>query len=134
MMGFHFGIRQDPATGTTLDFIAYIRVGASVDLLGIVGVSIDIYLGLGFVPKICLPPSQRPGILGVVSGVASVTVGVHVPFVDKSFALTFERSFAIPARASVPLVGTVSLPILSDPSFDEMMTIDEWQAYCEAYA
>jgi hypothetical protein len=105
-----------------------------VDLLGIVGVSIDIYLGLGFVPKICLPPSQRPGILGVVSGVASVTVGVHVLFVDKSFTLTFERSFAIPARASVPLVGTVSLPILSDPSFDEMMTIDEWQAYCEAYA
>jgi hypothetical protein len=133
MMGFYFGIRQSAASGPTLDFIAYIRVGASVDLLGIVGVSIDIYLGLGFVPKIALPPSQRPGILGVVSGVASVTVGVHVLFVDKSFTLTFERSFAIPARAGVPLVGTVSLPILKDPSFEEMMTIDEWQAYCEAH-
>ncbi len=134
MMGFHFGIRQSASGGPMLDFVAYIRVGASVDLLGIVGVSIDIYLGLGFVPKFVLPPSQRPGILGVVSGVASVTVGVHVLFVDKSFTLTFERSFAIPARADVPLVGTVSLPILSDPSFDEMLTIDDWQDYCEAYA
>src|SRR5262249_12826366 len=32
MMGFHFGIRQSAANGPTLDFIAYIRVGASVDL------------------------------------------------------------------------------------------------------
>jgi hypothetical protein len=134
LMGFYFGIRKDAQGATTLDFTAYIRVGASVDLLGIVGVSIDIYLGLGFIPKIALPPEQRPGVLGVVSGVASVTVGVHVLFVDKSFTLTFERSFTVPARAGVPLVGTVSLPILSDPSFDEMLTIDEWQAYCEAYA
>jgi hypothetical protein len=133
MIGFHFGIKQADGGGILMDFTAYIRVGASVDLLGLVGISVDIYLGLGFTPKFAMhpPPSN---ILGVVSGVASVTVGVHVLFVDKTFQLSFERSFAIPARASIPVIGTITLPILADPSFDEMISTDDWQQYCLAYA
>jgi hypothetical protein len=133
MIGFHFGIRQADGGGVLMDFTAYIRVGASVDILGIVGISIDIYLGLGFTPKFLMSPPPS-GILGVVSGVASVTVGVHILFVDKTFQLTFERSFNIPARADIPLIGTVSLPILGDPSFDEMISPDDWQQYCQAFA
>jgi hypothetical protein len=133
MMGFHFGMRQADQGGVSLDFTAYIRVGASVDLLGLIGISIDIYLGLGFTPKIAMtnPPS---GILGIVSGVAAVTVGVHVLFTDKSFTLSFERTFVIPARVNLPLVGTVSLPILADPSFDEMVSVEDWQGYSDAFA
>jgi hypothetical protein len=133
MIGFHFGIRQADGGGILMDFTAYIRVGASVDLLGLVGISVDIYLGLGFTPKFLMNPPPS-GILGVVSGVASVTVGVHLLFVDKTFQLTFERSFTIPARASIPLIGTVSLPILADPSFDEMISPDDWQQYCQSFA
>jgi hypothetical protein len=124
LMGFHFAFRQDKS----LDFSAYIRVGASVSLLGIVSVSIDIYLGLGFSPR------KAPGIIGVVSGIGAVIVGVHVLFVHKSFTLTFERHFDIPARANVPLVGGVPLPILADPSFDDLVSIDDWQRYCQAFA
>jgi hypothetical protein len=133
MIGFHFGIRQAGDGGILMDFTAYIRVGASVDLLGIVSISVDFYLGLGFTPKFVMKPPPE-GILGVVSGVASVTVGVHVLFVDKTFQLTFERSFTIPARAHIPLIGTISLPILADPSFDEMISSDDWQQYCQAFA
>ena len=133
MIGFHFGIRPADGGGILMDFTAYIRVGASVDLLGIVGISVDFYLGLGFTPKFVMKPPPE-GILGVVSGVASVTVGVHVLFIDKTFQLTFERSFNIPARAHIPLIGTVSLPILDDPSFDEMISPDDWQQYCQAFA
>ena len=39
MIGFHFGIRQADGGGILMDFTAYIRVGASVDLLGIVRIS-----------------------------------------------------------------------------------------------
>jgi hypothetical protein len=127
LIGFHFGIRQD-GDGMLMDFTAYIRVGASVDLLGLVGISVDIYLGLGFTPKFFIdnPP---PNILGVVSGAASVTVGVHLLFIDKTFQLTFERSFEIPAR-----IGTFTLPILKDPPFDEMISPSDWQQYCQAFA
>jgi len=133
MIGFHFGIRQADGGGILMDFTAYIRVGASVDLLGIVSISVDFYLGLGFTPKFVMKPPPD-GILGVVSGVASVTVGVHVLFIDKTFQLTFERSFNIPDRAHIPLIGTVSLPILEDPTFDEMISPDDWQQYCQAFA
>jgi hypothetical protein len=133
MMGVHFGLLPGAQGGVELDFSAYIRIGAEVDLLGLVGVSIDMYLGLTFTPKIAMP-NPPPGILGVVGGVASLTVGVHLLFVDKSFTLTFERNFVIPARADLPLVGSVSLPILSDPGFDEMVSEDDWQTYCQAFA
>ena len=116
-----------------MDFSAYIRVGASVDLLGLVGISVDIYVGLGFTPKFFMHPPP-PNILGVVSGAASVTVGVHLLFVDKTFQLTLERSFEIPARANIPLIGGVALPILKDPPFEEMISPTDWQQYCEAFA
>jgi hypothetical protein len=133
MMGFQFGMRQADQGGVLLDFTAYIRVGASVDLMGIIGISIDIYLGLGFTPKLAMMPPPS-GILGIISGVAAVTVGVHVLFTDKSFTLSFERTFVIPARVNLPIVGTVSLPILADPSFDEMVSIVDWQSYSDAFA
>jgi hypothetical protein len=44
MAGFYFSIKQN---GDLL-FSAYLRVGGSVELLGIVGISIDIYVGLSF--------------------------------------------------------------------------------------
>ena len=132
LIGLHFGIRSDNG-GMLMDFSAYIRVGASVDLLGLVGISVDIYVGLGFTPKFFMHPPP-PNILGVVSGAASVTVGVHLLFVDKTFQLTLERSFEIPARANIPLIGGVALPILKDPPFEEMISPTDWQQYCEAFA
>jgi hypothetical protein len=132
MMGFHFRINSTDG-GVQSEFIFYIRIGASVDLLGLVSVSIDLYLGLTFTPKFLMnnPP---PGVLGVVGGVAALVIGVHLLFSDKSFTLSFERHFDIPARAALPLVGSVSLPILSDPSFDEMVSEADWQTYCQAFA
>ena len=129
LIGFYFSIKQaDNQSGLTMDFLAYIRVGASINLLGIVGVSVDIYLGLGFTPNFLMSPKPT-GILGTVSGTVSVTVGVHLLFIDKSFQLTFSRSFNIPSR-----VGVFSLPVLADPSFDEMISPAEWQEYCQAFA
>jgi hypothetical protein len=137
MMGFHFSMRQ----GEGIEFTAYIRVGASVDLLGIISISVEFYLGLSFIPKSSLGDKIKAGqrkldkeILGIVTGIASVTIGVHVLLFDKSFTLTFERTFVIPARANIPVVGTVKLPILADPSFEDMVSVDDWQTYCEAFA
>lgn len=47
--GFYFGIKQAPDTGQAqLNFSAYLRIGGSVDLLGIVSVSIELYIGLDY--------------------------------------------------------------------------------------
>ena len=129
MIGIYFGLRQGTGAAPTFDFTAFIRIGGSVDLLGVVSVSIELYVGLTFQS---LPKS--PGLLGRLTGKASLTIGVHVLFVDESFTLTLEREFDIPARTDLPLVGGVSFAFLTDPSFDDMMLPDDWHAYCEAFA
>ncbi len=126
MMGLYFGIRTDG--GVTLAFGAYYRIGGSVDLLGIIGISIEIYLQMTFIPR------KAPGVLGFIEGRGSITVGVHLLFVEKSVTLTLERSFAVPTRADVPLIGSVAVPFLDDPPFDAMISPTDWEEYCRAFA
>jgi hypothetical protein len=129
MMGFYFGLKRSDEGQTTIDFSAYIRVGASVDLLGLVSVSIELYLGLEY--RAYDHPTAS-GAIGEVGGVASLTVGVHVLFVDKSFSLTFERHFEIAGRAPAAQFGPAKM--LGDPSFDDMVSEADWAAYCQSFA
>ena len=132
MLGVHFGLTFT-GSGVELDFTAYYRVGASVDLLGLIGISIDMYLGLTFTPKIAMP-DPPPGILGVIGGMAALVVNVHLLFVSKTITLSIERHFAIPSRGNVPILGSVRFPILDDPTFDEMVQLPDWEMYCAAFA
>jgi hypothetical protein len=139
--------------GSQLYFTAYLRVGASVEILGIVGISVDIYLGLTFTPTKLLPDPLKQemiskNVVAIVGGVASVSVGVHVLFVNKSFTLTLERHFEIPTSFRLPILGTVGpggipglgglatqlLAVAEDPTFEDTVTPDDWQTYCQAFA
>lgn len=136
-----------------LYFTAYLRVGASVEILGIVGISVDIYLGLTFTPTKLLPDPLKQemiskNVVAIVGGVASVSVGVHVLFVSKSFTLTLERHFEIPTSFRLPVLGTIGpgdipglgglatqlLAVAEDPTFEDTVTPDDWQTYCLAFA
>ena len=55
------------AQGTT--FSAYLRIGGSVDLLGLISVSIELYLALAY-------STNHSEIVGT----ASLTLGMHVIF------------------------------------------------------
>jgi len=139
--------------GSGLYFTAYLRVGASVEIFGVVGISIDIYLGLTFSPTKLLPEPLKQqmiakNVVGIVGGVASVSVGVHVLFVSKSVTLTLERRFEIPTSFRLPVLGTISpgeipllgglavqlLAVVEDPTFDDTVTLDDWRSYCQAFS
>jgi hypothetical protein len=134
---------------TEIYFSAYLRVGASVEILGIVGISIDIYLGLTFTPTKLLPDPLKSqmisnNVVGIVGGIASVSVGLHVLFVTKTLTLTLERRFEIPTSFRLPVLGTADpgqlplagqlLAIAEDPTFDDTVTLCDWRAYCQAFA
>jgi hypothetical protein len=109
-------------------------------LFGVAGISIDVYLGLGFVPK------PRPGVIGVIRGEAAVTVGVHLLMFTKHVTLHVEKEFEIPPSVKLPVLGNVGvgdMPLvgqllnnfaLKDPSFDDTISESDWETYCRAFA
>lgn len=112
MAGFYFGIRTVDGV-TTLDFKAYVRVSGSVEVLGIVGISIDIYVGLRYVP------TPAPG---VIRGEASLTIGVHL--------LMFSRSVTL----SVGCAFDIDTGRLTFRSFEDTFQLPDWVDYCRAFA
>lgn len=111
--GFYFAMKPDH----TIDFFAYLRIGGAIELLGIAGVSIEIYLAMTYEPEFH-PPS--------IGGRATVTIGVRLLMFTKTITMTAERHFAIPAHES----GGPD----PDPAFSDLMTVDDWRAYCRAFA
>jgi hypothetical protein len=105
MGGFYIGSLAD-----TLNFSAYIRACGSVEVLGLICVSIEFYLSLGYA-KI----DHQARLLGT----ATVTVEVEVVFFSKSVEVTMERT----------LLGSAG-----DPTFTQMMNRQQWKAYRQAFA
>ncbi len=102
---FGMTFTRDLAKGIAVD--AHFRISGSVRVLGLVTVSIDMYLSLEW-------HEQQPCKL---TGRATLAVKVKVAFFSKTVRLTVDKSFE----------G-------SDPKFEQMMTSGEWGEYCKAFA
>jgi len=110
MAGFYFGLTQT-AAGPAIDFSGYLRIGGSVDLLGVAGVSIELTLSLAL--------EVAPGRPARIGGRASVVVSVHLLMFTKALCVSAEKWFDLPS---------------ADPAFDELVSLEDWRAYWEAFA
>jgi hypothetical protein len=110
MGGFYFGLSR-VGDKDHIEFAAYLRIGGSVELLGIAGVSVDFVLSMSLELDDGRPVS--------VGGRASVVVAVHLLMFTKSVSLSTEKHFAIAAH---------------DPTFDDLVDEADWETYCRAYA
>lgn len=79
-------------------------------MLGLISISVEFYLQFGYFSD---------GQHHVVSGDATVTVAVSVALFHTSVSLTVHKEFA----------GADS-----DPTFDQLVTLNDWDAYCAAFA
>lgn len=122
MAGFYFARKTGVDGHAAIDFSAYLRIGGSVELLGVAGISIDIYLVMSY------ESSMQPRSIG---GRASVVVGVHLLMFTKSVRLSTEKHFAIPPSSGP---GGMSAASLGEVSFDELVEESDWEAYCRAFA
>ena len=87
----------------------YVRLGGELEVLGIVSISVEFYMSLTYADE---------GGNSKVWGEATLTVEVEVLFFSKSVSMTVRREFADP-----------------DPiKFAMLMSKDEWEEYCEAFA
>lgn len=87
----------------------YVRAGGAVEVLGLITVSVEFYLGLTYEA----PPVNKAW------GEASMTVEVEVLFFSADVTLTVRREFA----------GDDS-----DPTLGDTFSSDEWDDYCAAFA
>lgn len=106
MAGIYFGM-----TGKSVELTGYLRCGGSLDVLGLISISLEFYLAFTYRDK-------DPGG-DEVWGQASLSVSVKVLFFSASVTLSVERRLA----------GSDG-----DPSFAETVTPVEWAHYLQAFA
>jgi hypothetical protein len=99
--------------GDKLSFLVFIRIHGSLDILGLITISLTFYLELEYQT---LPKLPEPG--DKLTGTATLTIEIKIVF------------FSIPVHLSVTkeLAG-------KDPRFGDLMPAQEdWDSYCEAFA
>jgi hypothetical protein len=121
LAGFYFGMTTT-SSETKTKFAAFLRIGGSVDLLGIISVSIELYLELAYATD-----------HNTITGTASLTLSVQILFATKSFTVSVTKTFAVPGSASFAIAAAAAAP--GGPvSFDELITLADWETYCAAFA
>ena len=105
LAGVYMAIRS----GAGPEISAHLRIGGFVDVLGLISVSIELYLALEF-------RNER------LSGTARLTIGVKVLFFSKSFSFEVHKEIA-------HLGGTPR-----DAAARQLMDQSQWKSYCAAFA
>ena len=98
-------------SGAGFNITAFFRASGSLSVLGLITVSVELYVGLGYESNKALPHG------GHLYGTASVQVKIKIVFFSTSVSVSIEREFA----------G-------SDPTFSQMLTGGDWAEYCAAFA
>lgn len=109
MAGIYLKVKTVKVQGNDTEeseLTGYVRAGGSLQVLGLVAISMEFYLGLTY---------SKPKAWGE----AQVTVKVEVLMFSKSVTVTMRREFA----------GSSNLL-----TFGEMMPVEQWQTYCGAFA
>jgi hypothetical protein len=129
--------------GEEVTLEGYVRCGGHLNVLGIISISIEFYMGLIYQSS------------GTVKGRASLEVQISILFFSVSVTLTVEREFAgggsamydgvrlaaantgapsaaLPSGIAMPHLW--STPVPTPPTFEDLMTPADWAAYAAAFA
>ena len=99
-------------TGADFEFSAYFRAAGALSVLGIITVSVELYIALTFTSKGLGGPHA-----GKLWGEARITVKIKIAFFSVKVSIGIEREFA----------G-------SDPKFIDAVSPSDWIDYCESFA
>jgi hypothetical protein len=142
MGGIYFEMEKVGQPDESASLTAYIRMGGSLEVLGIITVSVEFYLGM----KYQITANE-------LWGQAKLTVKVKVLFFSASVELSVERRLAgggdgssssststsVEAMSTGWLIGTPVKPVNQIAStgggnFEDLMTLDDWTEYTGAFA
>lgn len=133
MGGVYYEMEKVGQPDETIALTSYIRMGGSLEILGIISLSIEFYLGMTFQK----PPNE-------LWGQAKLTVKVEVLFFSASVELSVERRiaggeegsgsmFAVPGHGRLVKLGSSAVST-GIGGFDKLVSQDDWAEYTEAFA
>jgi len=148
MAGIYFKLDHNEDTDfNDVQLTGYLRCGGHLSVLGLITISAEFYLALNY-------ESTASG--SRVWGEASLKVSIKILFFSTSVTLRVEKEFAGSSGSAWLDDGTRLAANLDDPltlaqlrprretapalkparplKIDEMISREEWQAYCEAFA
>jgi hypothetical protein len=105
------GVYFKAGENNAFELSAYVRAAGSLEVLGIITVSVELYVALSYASKTAAEHA------GKLWGQASISVKIKIAFFSKSVSISIEREFA----------G-------SDPKFFETISPAVWSEYCTAFA
>ncbi len=113
MGGIYFAMEfvDTPEKHTNTKLTGYVRINGEVDVLSLISASIEFYLGLT-----CELAGDKAG---KVWGEASLEIEVEVAFFSKTVSITTRKEFK----------GADA-----DPTFEMIMSQDNWLSYCNSFA
>ncbi|NLL89563.1 MAG: hypothetical protein GX226_00410 [Dehalococcoidales bacterium] len=133
MGGIYFEMEKVGQPDETISLTAYIRMGGSLKILGLITLSVEFYLGLSYQK----PPNE-------LWGQAKLTVKVEVLFFSASVELSVERRIAggdsgggshPPAASGIREGYNAKLKAPhGGGNFEDLMNEDEWVEYTDAFA
>jgi hypothetical protein len=125
MAGIRYVMRTaESPEGRSITLEGYLRASGMLEVLGIIAVSVMLYLGLTY-----------DLVRGDVWGRATVTVGVKLLFFSTSVSFSYEQRFAGSGPPpAAPVGGPGSPPPPPLPPFEQYIRRDQWQSYCAAFA
>lgn len=126
MAGIYFQLAGDQSA-----LSGYLRITGALQILGLICVSVEFYMELSY-------DINR----GVATGSATVTVKVEVFLFEKSVRMTVRKEFAGSAASAMPPPPSPMQPTARDllqppaklPVFTELLSQQDWNQYCTAFA
>jgi len=94
----------------------YVRISGRLSILGLISISVELELRLEYNFE-----------SGVLAGEASLKVKVEVLFFSKTVEVRVRKEFGGSA-------STFALTVNGSPEFSELISQDDWNTYCDAFA
>ncbi len=119
MGGFYFKSEIVSDDNRVINLTGFVRINGNLSVLGIINISMEFYLALAAVYVTKTIQGKQVQKVEKMEGVATLKVKVEVLFFSKTVSVTVRRQFA----------GADA-----DPTFAEMITLNDWKEYCLAFA
>lgn len=126
MAGLYFKYENDPETSEkTTTLRGYVRAVGRLSVLGLITITAEFYLALEY---------RNEGGESFVEGEASLKVSIDILFFSATVTVSVRKRFAGSSGGAAALARTAAPAESDTPQFADLVTQQDWNAYCASFA